>query len=202
MTQGLTWPNRELRMVRKLMSDAEDAALDLRERREELQDSGTRLQEDGDRLLTCGPPRPPAPPSAGAAALWPRGSQSGARSSVLSDREGTLGTGRGCVWQRRGRSAGSAGPAAGGRSSRTCFRRWWCRCAGLDVRQRSLTPLGSGGSGPWPCAPCDLHLPRATAPSPPSWLPTSAGWHSGLRALTSHSAGQEEPSALGRWWWC
>lgn len=39
-------------MVRKLMSDAEEAALDLRERREERLDSGTTEQEDGEGLLT------------------------------------------------------------------------------------------------------------------------------------------------------
>lgn len=78
-------------MVRKLISDAEEAALDLRERREDLLDSGTREHEDGDGLLTCPPPvAKPAP-------LWPLGSHRGARSSLLSDREGTLGTGRLCV---------------------------------------------------------------------------------------------------------
>lgn len=180
------------------MSDAEDAALDLRERREDLLDSGTRVQEDGDGLLTC------PPLLAGLAALRSRGSQRGALSSLLSDREGTLGTGRGCVWQRRGCS-GSAGPAAaGGRSSRVCFLRWWCRCVGLDVLQRSLTPrpaspFGSGGSGPWLCGACDLHLPRVAALLPPSWLPLRDGWHRGLRALTSHSADQKDSSALGRW---
>lgn len=50
--KGLTCPNSELRMVRKLISDAEEAALDLRERREDLLDSGTREQEDGDGLMT------------------------------------------------------------------------------------------------------------------------------------------------------
>lgn len=48
---GLTCPNSELRMVRKLMSEAEEAALDLRERLEDLLDSGTREHEDGDGLL-------------------------------------------------------------------------------------------------------------------------------------------------------
>lgn len=50
--QGLTCPNSELRIVRKLMSDPKEAALDLRERREDLLDSGTKEQEDGDGLLT------------------------------------------------------------------------------------------------------------------------------------------------------
>ena len=50
--QGLTCPKSELRMVRKLMSDAEEAALDLRERRDDLLDSGTREHEDGDALVT------------------------------------------------------------------------------------------------------------------------------------------------------
>lgn len=38
-------------MVRKLISEAEEAALDLRERLEDLLDSGTREHEDGDGLL-------------------------------------------------------------------------------------------------------------------------------------------------------
>lgn len=43
-------------MVRKLMSDVEEAALDLRDRRDDLLlDSGTREHEDGDGLLTCPP---------------------------------------------------------------------------------------------------------------------------------------------------
>lgn len=128
---GLTCPNSDWRMVRKLMSDADEAALDLRERREDL--LGTREQDDGEGLLAW--------PLilAKLARLRSRGSQRGTLSSVLSDREGTLGTGRGCVWQRRGCS-GSGGPAAGGCSSRLCFLRWWCRCVGLDDLQRSFTP--------------------------------------------------------------
>lgn len=184
-------------MVRKLMSDAEEAALDLRERCEDLLDSGTRVQEDGDGLLTW------PPLFAGLVVFRSRGSQRGALSSLLSAREGTLGTGRECAWQRRGRS-GSAGPAVAGRSSRVCFLRWWCRCVGLDVLECSLTPrpaspFGSGGSGPCLCGACDLHLPRVAALLPPSWLPTRDGWHRGLRALTSLSADQKDPSALGRW---
>lgn len=174
-----------------MMSDAEDAALDLRERREDLLDSGTRVQEDGDGLPTW----PPL-----FSGLAPFGSQRGALSSLLSDREGTLGSGRGCAWQRRGCSASD------GRSSgpRLCFLRWWCRCVGLDDLQRSLTPrpaspFGSGGSGPWPCGTCVLHLPRVAALLPPSWPPTRDGWHRGLRALMSHSAVQKDSSALGRW---
>ena len=89
---GLTCPNSELRMVRKLISEADEAALDLRERRDDLLDSGTREQEDGDGLLAW-----PPPPLARVAPLSSRGSHRGALSSLLSDREGTRGSGRMCV---------------------------------------------------------------------------------------------------------
>jgi len=39
-------------MVRKLISDVEEAALDLRDRRDDLLDGGTREHEDGEGLLT------------------------------------------------------------------------------------------------------------------------------------------------------
>ncbi|TNN70677.1 hypothetical protein EYF80_019114 [Liparis tanakae] len=135
----------ELRIVRILTSDAEEAALDLRERREDLPDIGTGEQEDVDGLLTWPPLLATLTP------LWSLGSQRRALSSLLSEREGTLGTGRVCVRQRLGCS-GSGCSAAGGRSSRLCFLWWWCRWVGLDDLQRSFTarsasPFGSGGEG-------------------------------------------------------
>lgn len=183
-------------MVRKFMSDAEDAVLDLRERREDLLDSGTRVQEDAAGLLTC-----PRPLSDGLVPLRSCGSQRGARSSLLSDREGTLSTGRGCRSVRRG----SSGSAGGRLSSGWCFLRWWwwCRCGGLDDLQRSLThratsPFGSGGSRTWWCGGAGLLLlPRATGLSSASWGPKRNGWHSGLRELASLSA-EQDSSDLGR----
>lgn len=79
------------------MSDAEDAVLDLRDRREERWESGTRVQEDAAGLLT----RPP-PFSAGPAPLLSSGWQRGTRSSLVSSSEATLGTELGFLWQRRG----------------------------------------------------------------------------------------------------
>lgn len=102
-------------MVRKLMSDAEDAVLDLRERREERRDSGTRVQEDGLGLLTRAQPF-----SAGLAPLRSRGWQSGTRSSLVSSGEATGGAEPGVLGQRRG-----SGSAAVRVSSRWCFLRWW-----------------------------------------------------------------------------
>lgn len=74
-------------MVLKLMSDMEEEALDLRERRDDLLDAGTGEQEDGDGLLAGPPPAPLAelPP------LRFLRTQRGALSSLLSDREGPLG---------------------------------------------------------------------------------------------------------------
>lgn len=48
-------------MVRRLMSVVEEAALDLRERRDDLLDGGMREQEDVEGLLTS-PPLAKRPP--------------------------------------------------------------------------------------------------------------------------------------------
>lgn len=184
-------------MVRKFMSDAEDAALDLRERREDLLDSGTRVQEDGAGLLTR-----PQPLSNGLVPLRSCGSQRGVRSSLLFERGGTLSTGRGCRSVRRG----SSGSAGGWLSSGWCFLRWWwwwwwCRCGGLDDLQRSLTHRATSpfvGSGTRWCGGAGLLLfPRATGLSSASWGPKRNGWHSGLRELASLSA-EQDSSDLGR----
>lgn len=185
-------------MVRKLMSDAEDAVLDLRDLREERWESGTRLQEDAAGLLTRPPPPPPS--WAGPAPLPSRGWQRGTRSSVGSS---TPGTELGFLGQRRG----SVSLAA--RFSSRCFLRWWwwwwwCRCGGLDDLRSFTHRDGSpepGGSGPWWfCCSWGLLLPRAAGLLPVSGLSTWDGWHSGLRELRSLSADQEDSSGPGRWW--
>lgn len=82
-------------MVRNWQSVTNEAALDLRERRDDLLDSGTGELEDGDKLLTsCPPPRA----TFTVFPLRSACSNSGPLSSWQSDSDGALGTWRGaCV---------------------------------------------------------------------------------------------------------
>lgn len=202
--QGLTCPKSELRIVRKFKSDADDAALDLRERREDLLDKGTKEFEDGEGILAWSPLFDKL------ALLRSLGSEKGAVSPLQSDRDGILGTVRGCVWLRW---------CSGGGSSRFDFLRW-CRCVLLDDLQRSFAPRSTsqfwadGSSREWAAvtwfwwAWWDRRLlPRVVAFFR---LLSWEGWHRGLRALTSHSADQKDSSAVllfgraagrWRWWW-
>ena len=87
--------------------------LDLRERREDRWDSGTRAQEDGLGLLARAQPF-----WAGLAPLRSRAWQRGTRSSPVSNSEATLGGELGFLGQRLGSGSGAARL-----SSRWCFLR-------------------------------------------------------------------------------
>lgn len=188
-------------MVLRLISDADETRLGLRARRDDLLDCGTREQEDVDGLL----------PLVRRLPLWALGSHSGTLSSLLSDREGALGTGWERAWPRLGRCGSDA--SAGARSSRWCLLRRWWRC--LEVLQRSPSPwpaslFAASGSGTWFEHARDLHSLRVVELWPSWQAPTAEGWHSGLRALTSPSAVWKDSSVLplpwssaGRWrCWC
>ena len=71
-----------MRIGRRLKSDAEDAALDLRERHEDLLDNGTGDDDAEDGMLASPPVK---------MALWSLGSKKGAVSSLQSENDGVLG---------------------------------------------------------------------------------------------------------------